>query len=174
MDAIYNDQGQILVCEPTRPHMHHASLYYPRKRLHVIVLHPTLRHHPHHKRMCHAHVRCHWVDDLGGPAGEEGFGEGYPYEEFSTELGGFSEGGFGGGFGGGVGGFFIPSFFVPAFFAPALFVTPLVGALPEFTAVTPSGGAVPEVSTWLMSLMGFGVMTYIALDKRAKCAIVRN
>lgn len=60
--------GMHLVCVGTRPHMHHVS----RTVVHFIPHRPSIRHHSHAKRICrHAYQRCHWEEDLGGPAGAE-------------------------------------------------------------------------------------------------------
>lgn len=183
---IYNDQGQLLVCEPSRPHVHH-SLHHA----HVVVLRPTLRHHHHHARVCHAHVHCHWVDQLGGPAGAEGYDTG-GLEQMSAISITWS--------GGEITGLDATGPFNVNYYLPTgpLFVTlefdagayqaidlgsavtteiltstlQPIATSAEFLAFTPAAPvmnalATPETSTWLMLMLGFGLLAFKALDKRA-------
>ena len=171
--------GMHLVCVPTRPHMHHAV----HRVMHFLPPRPSIRHHPHHHRICHhAHQRCHWEEDLGGPAGgfpayggmEEGFG--------SAEGGGegFGTPDMGGDIGGGLG---------SAVLGPLSFVQPfaITGVLPAevtpstytmtpvptpsgytVTPVTPPTVAIPEPSTWAMLLLGCGALLMIKKWRRVR------
>jgi len=151
---VYNELGQILVCTPSRPHMHHFHVAHAHVRF---IGRPTLRAHHHHKRVCHAHVHCHWEDMLGGPAGGGAAWGGEPILEADTGEGDFGalDGGFGGG--GLIGGSdVLPELIL---FTPLVPITPLIPSTPT-VPITPVV-AVPEPSTWILMLAGLSALGFL-------------
>ena len=174
-----------LVCVPTRPHMHHVA----HRVMHFLPARPSIRHHPHHHRICrHAHQRCHWEEDLGGPAGSNAGSWGGMGEESPGDSGfGFAAGstGMGGDFGGGLGsGVLGPLSFVQPFAPSAVIqlvippptvspppdIIPPIVVPPPYTTppmTTPPSVAIPEPSTWAMLLLGAGALMMIKKWRRA-------
>lgn len=153
---------QILVCTPLphRPVSHRAH------HVHYIPGH-SIRHHT--RRRCHhPHIVCHWVDELGGPAGEEPGAEWFP-ENAGTDLGG----GFGdfGGFGGGGGDLGSDEGGVSPFFI-VQDAQPVVEALiADIAGCGASGGdslptPVPEPSTWLLFVIGMAATGFSIFRQR--------
>lgn len=167
--AIYNELGQILVCEPTRPHM--RKFHVAHRAVHTLPPRPTLRAHPHRHRVCHAHVRCHWEDVLGGPAGAWPSQDGLPQLDAGSDLGSYGDfgGGFfsGGDFGGG-GGTFVRLPHERRLLQLVAAVTPVIPlpepdtpeTIPPIELAPPPIQAIPEPASYILFAIGMGAIGF--------------
>lgn len=151
------------------PALHHA---------HFVARHatkrPTVRHHPHHRRICHVHYHCVWIDD-GGPAGDSDFGGGDAggYGDFGGgDSEGFAGGAPSGGGGGGAAGFPMVPPIVPPIFTPCPY--PLTPPPGEYTPTPPPIAQVPELQTWAMFGIGFAFLFGLGRKHASKDRVLTN
>jgi hypothetical protein len=163
MDAILYDNG--LVCEPlANPHYHHHVAH-----VHLFsYVKPTIRHHCHHVRICHAHEHVHHCWELGGPAGFVDVGGYGDVGEASAGSGGFGASDMGGDIGSGLGSAVLgPELFGASRVAGVASGSPFVGTIGQPMQPTPPmGAAVPEVPVPAMLLMGFAAMFAASLFRK--------